>query len=291
MNTQKTNWWLDAVLFTGFMATFFLDLTGIELHQWIGIGLGILLLVHLGCHIDWIGTVVTRFFGKCTASARVNLVIDLLLMGGFGMIILTGLVISTWLNLTFINYSGWWAVHVISAVTTLFALLIKLFLHRKWIVNVAETRIFGRRETTQPAAIPVPAASRVNRREFLKMSAVLGAGAFVGAAQVRNVLETVALNRSAISIPATVGQPVATDQTISLPLTKATAAPTAERVSTLQNVPTEIPTAIPTAIPVVSSQNTSACTVRCRRGCSFPGQCRKYTDTNGNDKCDLGECL
>ena len=38
MNTkQKTRWWVDAVLFAGFIATFFLDLTGVELHQWLGI--------------------------------------------------------------------------------------------------------------------------------------------------------------------------------------------------------------------------------------------------------------
>lgn len=284
MNTQKTNWWLDAMLFTGFMATFYLDLTGIELHQWIGIGLGILLLVHLGCHIDWIGTVVTRFFGKCTASARVNLVIDLLLMGGFGMIILTGLVISTWLNLTFINYSGWWAVHVISAVTTLFALLIKLFLHRKWIVNVAETRIFGRRETTQPAAIPVPAASRVNRREFLKMSAVLGAGAFVGAAQIHNVMERVIVGQAVAAAPTAADEALPVDQNVSL----VTSNPTAEPAS----APTVIPTAVPTQPGVVASQNSSAsCSVRCPRRCSFPGHCRRYTDLNNNGKCDLGECL
>jgi hypothetical protein len=31
--------------------------------------------------------------------------------------------------------------------------------------------------------------------------------------------------------------------------------------------------------------------VRCDRRCSYPGHCRKYTDSNGNGRCDLGECL
>jgi hypothetical protein len=35
----------------------------------------------------------------------------------------------------------------------------------------------------------------------------------------------------------------------------------------------------------------AACTIRCPRGCSFPGHCRRYVDQNGNGKCDLGECL
>ena len=284
MNAQKTNWWLDATLLAGFLATFFLDITGVELHQWIGIGLGILLFVHLVWHIDWIGTVVSRFFKKCTASARINLIIDMLLMCGFGMIILTGLIISTWLNLTFINYTGWWMVHVISAVTTLFTLMIKLILHRKWIVNVAETRIFGRRVNPQPAAIPVPAASRVNRREFLKMSAVLGAGAFVGASQIHNVMERVIVGQAAAaaSTAAVEAQPV--DQNVNLVTSNPTSAPTA--------APTVIPTAVPTQASAASNQNSSAsCSVRCPRKCSFPGHCRRYTDSNNNGKCDLGECL
>lgn len=287
MNTNKTNWWLDAVLFAGFLATFFLDITGVELHQWIGIGIGFMLLIHLARHIDWVGTVVTRFFGKCTTSSRVNLIIDLLLMGGFGMIIITGLIISTWLNLTFINYTGWWAVHVVSAVVTLFALLLKLYLHRKWIVNVAETHVFGRREKREPAVVPGLAAARVNRREFLKMGAVLGAGALVGVSQIHNVLETITADQdAAATVPAS--QTIPIDQNInqgaSPATTVSTAAPTA--------VPTSIPTSVPTAVNVAASQSSaSSCSVRCPRGCSFPGHCRRYTDPNGNGKCDLGECL
>jgi hypothetical protein len=239
-------------------------------------------MVHFVRHIDWVGTVVTRFFGKCTASSRINLTIDGLLMGGFTMIIFTGLIISTWLNLDFINYSGWWTVHVVSAVTTLFAILSKLFLHRKWIVNVAETRIFGWKAVTIPVLAAIPAASRVNRREFLKMSAILGAGAFVGAAQLHNVLENAMVSQTAAAT-AIVSQAQAVDQNVTL-----AAAPTAVSASS----PSTIPTAISTQVSVAASQNnTDTCSVRCPRGCSFPGRCRRYTDGNGNGKCDLGECL
>jgi hypothetical protein len=281
MKTQKTNWWLDAVLFIAFLATFFLDITGVELHQWIGIGIGFLLLIHLAHHMDWVGTVVTRFFGKCSASARVNLIIDGLLMGGFGMIIFTGLIISTWLNLTFINYTGWWAVHVVSAALTLFALLVKLYLHRKWIVNVAETHVFGRRVKNETAVVPGMAAARVNRREFLKMGAVLGAGALVGVSQIHNVFETVTASQTAaVTVPA--------DQNVNLDVSTATTGSTTASTA----VPTSIPTTAPTAVNAAASQNSASnCTVRCPRGCSFPGRCRRYTDSNGNGKCDLGECL
>jgi hypothetical protein len=284
MKSQKTNWWLDAVLFAAFLSTFFLNITGVEIHQWIGIGIGIMLLAHLVMHIDWVGCVITRFFGKCTASSRVNLIIDMLLMGGFAMIIFTGLIISTWLNLAFIDYSAWWTVHVVSAVTSLFALLVKLFLHRKWIVNVAETRVFNRKVISQPAAVPVPAAARVNRREFLKMSAVLGAGAFVGVAQIHNVLERAVVSQAANVTSAVTNQSLPVDQNISLVAENPTEVPTIESVA--------VPTAVPTPASTAAGQNSSVtCSVRCPRGCSFPGRCRRYTDSNGNGKCDLGECL
>jgi len=58
-----------------------------------------------------------------------------------------------------------------------------------------------------------------------------------------------------------------------------------------QNVlPAEQPAA---PIPVAPTEEPAidTCVVRCPRGCAFPGQCRRYIDENGNDLCDLGECL
>jgi len=42
---QKTYWWIDILLFTGFLLAFFLSFTGIELHQWIGVFGGLLALI------------------------------------------------------------------------------------------------------------------------------------------------------------------------------------------------------------------------------------------------------
>jgi hypothetical protein len=53
--------------------------------------------------------------------------------------------------------------------------------------------------------------------------------------------------------------------------------------------PTTDMTAEPIAVP--TQEVVAACTVRCPKGCSFPGRCRRYTDQNSNGLCDLGECL
>jgi hypothetical protein len=44
---QKAHWWIDMLLFFGFLVAFFLSLTGVELHQWVGILGGVLVTYHL----------------------------------------------------------------------------------------------------------------------------------------------------------------------------------------------------------------------------------------------------
>jgi len=101
MNTkQKTNWWIDLVLFTGFILTFYLDLTGLELHQWIGVFSAVLAAYHLLTHRDWVEAITRRFFVTANGRSRLYYVMDTGLLIGFALIVATGLVISTWLGLT-----------------------------------------------------------------------------------------------------------------------------------------------------------------------------------------------
>ncbi|MCK5794063.1 MAG: hypothetical protein KAH12_05130 [Anaerolineales bacterium] len=50
MAQGKRNWLIDAFLFVGFLLTFFLDLTGLTIHQWLGIGVGSFALYHILAH-------------------------------------------------------------------------------------------------------------------------------------------------------------------------------------------------------------------------------------------------
>jgi hypothetical protein len=287
MNAQKTNWWLDALLFLGFIVTFFMEATGVELHQWIGILVAALVLIHLVRHADWVTTVLAKFFGKTANSARLNLVIDAGIGLGFSLIIFSGLIISSWLNLTFIDYAAWRNFHILTSVFTLFTLLLKIVLHRKWIVCVAEKYIFGRGQQagTVPALVTAQAPKKVNRREFLKVSALVGAGAFIGVSQIHKVIEDAILERSGNTDLTTTGNQTsaAANLQVSQPAISSTNQPT--------TAATTQPTSVPTAAAVNNQAATTACQIQCNRGCSFPGHCRRYTDANGNGKCDLGECL
>lgn len=296
MKSQKTNWWLDAILYAGFLVLFFLDLTGIELHQWLGIIIGFLALAHLVLHVDWVVTIIGKFFGKIPNSARINLLLDTGIGLGFFLIIFTGIVMSTWLNLTFINYTGWKSAHALLSIFTLFALLIKLLFHWKWIIRTAgKCFLIEKRNQALEQPAMVQSVSKKNRREFLKVGAAVGVGAFIGVAQLHKAIEDILFDYSG-------GYAKSVDEGLIPVENVATVEPVQQVSAGIDQQPsavpsleaTEMPSAQPPVVPtaeLVNNQPVTGCQVRCPRGCSYPGRCRRYTDSNGNGKCDYGECL
>jgi hypothetical protein len=262
MNTkQKTNGWVDLILFAGFIITFFLDLTGVEIHQWIGIFGGALAAYHLLIHRDWVDAVSKRFFINTSNRSRLYYLIDAVLLLGFTLIVGTGLVISTWLNLALGNYQGWLTVHIVVSISTLVALFVKLGLHWRWIARMAQNT------ASQPASVPskVLAAQRVkanpspmSRREFLQVMSVVSVASFLALVNAsKGLAETTATTTDETNTTAQTNQ-ISTDTTNS-------------------------------SSPSSSSSSTN-CAIRCGKRCSYPGHCNRYVDTNNNNRCDLGEC-
>jgi hypothetical protein len=287
MKNKRINWWLDAILFTGFIVTFLMDITGIELHQWIGIAIGAFIAVHLAFHWKWVLTVIDRFFGNTSWRLRINLLIDSTLIGGFFMIIMTGLVISTWLSLTFINYAIWKNVHIITSVITLFLVLIKIVLHRKWIIDIAEKYIFpGYSKEINPLPVQFqPTKAQVTRRDFLKLSGVVGMASLVGVSQIVKLV-VAGVDNEANGLTSQTVQSDAARQIASVDSVPAAIVQNSDPVETTLVQPTAIPTQVQ-----VQNQASTVCNLRCNKRCSFPGRCGRYSDSNGNNKCDLGECV
>ena len=50
----RLDFWLDAVLLVAYTLAYSLGFTGMATHEWLGIGLGVVLLVHLTLHWDWV---------------------------------------------------------------------------------------------------------------------------------------------------------------------------------------------------------------------------------------------
>ena len=298
MSKPVKNWWIDAVLMVGYLFCFYVEFTGVAGHEWLGVGLTILTLVHLWLHWDWVKAITLRFFKGTNMKNRWYYVIDFLIVLGFIVILETGLIISTWFNLAIENYLVWLDLHIYSSFATLGLLVLKVGLHWRWVVNTTR-KIFGTRgsPTAVPVkgAIPVPASRDnrvVERREFIAMMGVVSLGSVLA---VSNVLSE---NRMLKSL--TNSALAAADEEISTTQTEPTAvSPTrtpttvSQKASSLQSTSTvTIPQSTPTTVVEVPTQApVVSCTIRCNGQCSFPGRCRRYIDQNNNGKCDLGECL
>lgn len=282
MEKAKSNWWIDLILFIIFWISFFPDFTGLEIHQWLGIAAMALALWHLIKHWTWVETVTLRFFSHTSTQARMNYLVDLGVMLGFVMILMTGLLISTWLNLPLYDLAAWTHIHLMVSVFTLLLVVLKLILHWRWVANA------GRRYVLDPVFLRAGTdglqrpVNPVDRRDFLKLTGVLGVAAVATihglfddaqAAQAQSVLPDLSETDNS--------HPTATATPSQEPLDAAAGSIPSEAIST-QAAPTLEP---PTAEP------TTACVVLCPNGCSYPGRCRRYVDLNGNNLCDNGECL
>jgi hypothetical protein len=253
---QKGKWWMDVILFAGFILAFFLDLTGVGLHQWIGLLIGGLAVYHLAAHWSWLEAVTERFFGHTSGRARLYYLIDIALLSGFGLMTATGLMISTWLNLELVSelvsYAAWLQVHIWVSIATLALTLVKLGLHWRWIAVAGKRSLKIGEPARRPAVGAVSPAARqgMSRADFLKVMGVTGLAGAAALVSAANGLGSSAAGETQ-AVQEEAGQEAAAAQ----------------------------------------SSGSSGCSVLCPRGCSYPGHCRRYQDSNGNGRCDLGECL
>jgi len=315
-NRSSTNWLVDAALFGGFIILFFLELTGVAAHQWLGLAAGALAIYHLLAHWGWVKAVAGRFFGRTTWEARLYLLVDILLCAGLGAIVLSGLLISTWLNLALGGkWLLWSAFHTLASQATLLVVVFKIAIHGEWIIRVAR-RLFSRRGAPAPTRA-AGAAAGMGRRDFMRLMGVVGAAStwailrtmppvartaaeLLGAQPVEAASPPTV---EAISAPVTPSAPASLPQaSVTAPATVAQSTPTGRTdqpqatatapAAVAQSTPTAQPTrARVTATPLATKAPT-LCTKLCPRGqsCNYPGRCRSYRDRNGNGHCDLAEC-
>jgi len=273
---QRRNWAIDAVLFVGFMVCMFLDLTGIELHQWLGVSLTLLAGYHLSVHWRWLVTVSRKFLGRLSGEARLKYLVDAGLLVGFLLTGTSGLVISTWFDLRLSNYLVWRDFHVIASVVTLSMVVLKIGLHWRWIMTVAARHLSANTASPTSGRAPqtAPVAATIGRREFLGLMGVVGAaalfagvnalaGAGVGTAHVRATVKEM-------------------DRLSSDSKTRSAAGAT----STGGSVPSQKGSTSPTE----DTSTSDPCVVECPKRCSYPGRCRRYVDSDRSGRCDLGEC-
>lgn len=277
MGKNKTNWWIDAALGLLFWISFFPELTGLALHEFLGAAAVGLALIHLGLHWSWVETVTLRFFSRAPSRARRYYLLDLGVMLGFVMVLLTGLLISTWLDLPLYDLAAWTHVHRMASVFTLLMVVFKLVVHWRWIASCARRYVFDPVRAFFASSAPPRRPSPLGRGDFLKVTGILGAATVL---TVHGLFDS-PVEAQAQSIPAEPAEsdpPVSSEAADSPPESFPSAADGAAEAA--EGPPDPTPTASP-----------DACTVLCPNGCAYPGRCRRYVDRNGNNRCDNGECL
>jgi hypothetical protein len=277
MEKNKSNWWIDLVLLGLFWISFFPDLTGLGLHEWLGIAAIALAAVHLIAHWTWVECVTLRFFSQTSSQARIYYTADLGVLLGFLMILITGLLISTWLDLPLYDFAAWTHIHLLVSVFTLGMVVLKLILHWRWISCAVRRYAFGPLFGRYVAGDAPRAANPVSRRDFLKVSGFLGTAAVI---TIHGLLDD-PLEAQAQSVVPETAKPEPAQPTEAAAVTDF---PAGGDSSAAAPTPTQ-------AVPSPAIEPTDACTVLCPNGCAYPGRCRKYVDRNGNNFCDNGECL
>ncbi|MEN6410550.1 MAG: DUF4405 domain-containing protein, partial [Anaerolineaceae bacterium] len=182
---KKRVWLIDLIAFAGFFLAFYPRITGYGLHEWLGLAVGAACLVHLIQHWRWVVNISKKLEGV-KAKIRLQYFVDGMLAIGFLGIILSGLVISSLLNLELMYYDSWRIIHVVSSFATLVLLVFKLALHWGLIKNTV-AKVFHPSEKPETLT-----AAQLSRRSFMKDAGFAGLGLLVVAGGLNTVLEHVA---------------------------------------------------------------------------------------------------
>ena len=112
---------------------------GLPFHEWAGLIIGIFFILHKILNWGWIKKVTVSFFVKCQCKARVNYILDVLLLAGMVLMILSGIAISHTIDFSWLKLGGsrlfWRIMHTSSSYITLGLFGIHLGLHWNWVLQ------------------------------------------------------------------------------------------------------------------------------------------------------------
>jgi hypothetical protein len=111
---------------------------GIVFHEWAGLVIGIFYIMHKVLNWTWIKRVTISFFRKTPNRARLNYMLDVLLLAGLVLMILSGIAIARAIDFSWLNLGGsrmfWRVMHTSASFITLALFGIHLGLHWNWVL-------------------------------------------------------------------------------------------------------------------------------------------------------------
>jgi len=166
MKTYRTtiNLLLDLALAIAFLVSFQPVLTGLAIHEWLGLALGGALLLHLLLHWRWAIGVARKWLCKLPFKTRIYTIVDASLLVAFLTIIGSGVAMSravlSLFGLTGSTGSAWFVIHKWSSMLTLGLIGIKLVLHRTWFAALVKKLGRQRDRVHRGALLLRPSAER-----------------------------------------------------------------------------------------------------------------------------------
>jgi cytochrome b len=148
--------YIDIALVLVLLLLFSPRLTGLPLHEWLGIALGLPLLVHLLLSWSWIRAATARVATRTSGRARANYVLNWLLFILVVIEVLSGIVISNValpaIGVPTINDRAWRALHNQTLNVTM--LLIGIHVGMNWRLFATRVRRFFRADAGVRADVP-----------------------------------------------------------------------------------------------------------------------------------------
>ena len=112
---------------------------GLVFHEWAGLLIGLFFILHKIVNWSWIKKVTVNLFKKCSGRARFNYVLDVLLLAGITLMILSGIAIARTIDFSWLGLGGspmfWRVMHTSSSFITLALFAIHLGLHWNWVLQ------------------------------------------------------------------------------------------------------------------------------------------------------------
>jgi hypothetical protein len=168
LNSIKTNFGLDALLLLAFLIAAAPHLSGMAVHEWLGIAFGAAIVIHLLLHWQWIVATIKRFFSRMSRQQRINFVLNTLLFVDVTAIIFSGLMISRvalpLIGIETVRGGMWRQLHAMASDVAVFIIGLHLALHWQWIWSAIKrylvqpiTRRLSHKQV-QPASVAIKEA-------------------------------------------------------------------------------------------------------------------------------------
>jgi hypothetical protein len=162
----KTNLAIDCAILIAFLVVNNPALTGLAVHEWFAIAAGLVLIVHVLFHWDWVVNITKTYFKKLIHESRFNYIVNALLFIAYIIVFLSGLMISRnvmqTLGIRLPASPAWREFHSLSANLALLLTGLHFAMHWKWIVSATKRYVLApihslvrRPVMRQPAVQPV----------------------------------------------------------------------------------------------------------------------------------------